>query len=199
MKQDKMFYIGRGSYNISGNHELEDPTVSKTVRTAQITALSNRFDERKINTFNTLLGIERVVEMTQVYDSVMDPKSAATPNGRPGGIAVRSHGTMKALLIHLFCNIPPKGCQNNKHCEYFHAGTHFQGATTMHDILCLITPYHDIHDYQNSYAKRCENKIAGTINGGYNNKTNNNRGIIYYVGYKWDSRTFGTAFGIFHD
>ena len=42
-----MFYIGRGSYNISGNHELEDPTVSKTVRTAQITALSNRFDKDK--------------------------------------------------------------------------------------------------------------------------------------------------------
>ena len=129
--------------------------------------------------------------MTLVYDSVMDPKTVAIPIGMPvpagvpiGQFAVRSHGTMEALLIHLFCAWPPKKCQNNQQasCEYFHAGTHFQGATTMHDILCLITPHHDINYYQNNYAQHCENKVAGTINGGLNDDTGRNRGIIYYVG-----------------
>ena len=221
-KIDKKFYIGRGSYEISGNHANEDPAHSTAVRNAQIGALSNRFDERKINTFSRLLKKDREIEMILVYDTVMNPTASAKPvktpsntkkiipaapknkKGNKGTIKItnkkkpapsnpatsnqkkyiRSHGTMEALLIHLFCGKRPTTCQNQNHldCAYFHEGTHFTGLTTMRDILCMIQPHHDIDYYHKRFAKHCQNKVAGTINGGLNEESDRNRGIIYYVG-----------------
>merc|ERR1711908_159959 len=69
--EQKSFYIGIGSYTI--NAEPNDDPKSSAVRTAQITALSDRYDERKIEAFDSVVKKYQKTEMVLLYDTVINP------------------------------------------------------------------------------------------------------------------------------
>jgi len=174
-KEKKKFYIGEGSYK----------TITSAVETVQqMTALAKRYDEVKVELHGHL-------EMVLLYVTVIDSKIPKDPLQLK--THVRSHATLEALLIHIFCGKPPKGCEKNtrseeESCLYFPKGSHKElkkRETTLGDILSRVDDYKKL-DHYTQYNDLCVNKDKGAINGATRSKSNN-RGILYFAGFDNDA------------
>jgi len=190
-ENQKLFYIGRGSYAIEAKHVNSETAV----RTAQITALTHRYDQTKIEAFDSVVKKYQKTEMVLLYDTVIDPNEKITTSDWKKEDHVRSHATLEALMLHIFCGKAPSRCkrQDKKKCVYFPKGSHKVSATTLGDILSSVA-FPD--DYKTKYADKkingkpiCVNSIAGTINGGLaalqkgERNSKRNRGVLYFVAF----------------
>jgi len=206
-EEQKNFYIGITSYKI----KAEDVNSETAVRTAQITVLSDRHDDVKVD-------LHRKLEMVLLYDTVIDPIVPKERVKLNTDTHVRSHATLEALMLHIFCGIPPKSCEDflktkkkkkeksevknqkektrseEESCQYFPVGSHFPDEkkkkrtnTTLRDILSRINVnnYKKL-DHYTQYNDLCVNKDKGAINGATRSKSNN-RGILYFAGFDNDA------------
>jgi len=204
-ENQKLFYIGRGSYAIEAKHVNSETAV----RTAQITALTHRYDQTKIEAFDSVVKKYQKTEMVLLYDTVIDPNEKITTSDWKKEDHVRSHATLEALMLHIFCGKPPSCKGQGENCVYFPAGSHtnFPAGTTYDNILSFVKFRKDDHGkYANPNKKYCVNSNAGTINGGLAALRNNtkkeqqeevtkkernskrNRGVLYLVSFDRDTK-----------